>query len=169
MKISLLYFSIFILLFSCNNQSADEQSSTSDSINAGGLINKTDSSEAGRANLNTLNSKVTPHSTLDSLQGAWISSIDDRDHVNIISHQYIETYEGDTAIRRTKIFFADTCLSDILTYEDRNKLDDTRENGKYMVLSDITDSSDNLCYQIDYIDGDHLVLIYHGKTLDFHK
>ena len=171
MKVILVFLCGLIIIFLpyCQNQHIVSQDAAPDSLKTGNQIAGADSIRGRNTKLNTVDNTVTPNTTLDSLQGEWISTIDKRDHVKIISRQYIETYEGDTGISRNKIFFADTCIDDLLSFDQRSKLDSTRESGRFMVLADISDSSSNLCDQIDYVDDKHLVLIYHGKTLDFHK
>ena len=171
MKFLIVLFCGLIIIFLpyCHNQNTVSQDAASDSLKKVNQIAGADSLKERSTNLNTVDNTVTPNTTLDSLQGAWISTIDERDHVKIISRQYIETYEEDTGISRNEIFFADTCLDDILSYDQRSKLDSTRESGRFMVLADIADTSENLCYQIDYVDKKHLVLFYRGKILEFHK
>jgi len=171
MKVVMVLFCglIIIFLLSCHNQNTVTQDAASDSIKSVNQIAGADSIGERSTNLNTVDNTVTPNTTLDSLQGAWISTIDKRDHVKIISRQYIETYEGDTGINRSEIFFADTCIDDILSFDQRSKLDSTRESGRFMVLADFADTSGNLCYQIDHVDKEHLVLFYRGKILEFHK
>jgi hypothetical protein len=170
MKILGLWFCCCItLFFSCQNQSIETQTSDSASIEKLSHTTKTETTIKSVVNVGTVD-RVTPNSTLDSLQGAWISSTDERDHVKIISRNYIETYEGDTTIQSThQIFFADTCIDDILSYDDRRKLNGKRESGRHMVLVDILDSSGSLCFRIDYVNKEQLVLDYGGKTLEFHK
>ena len=112
--------------------------------------------------------KIIPHTTLDSLQGIWISGKDKNDIVTIKGNQYIETYKGEKDTLISKIIFTDTCIDDNPTYDYVSKLDDTKQNGKHFISLDTKDTSSN-CVNIDELDNNYLELSYHGHLLPFDK
>ncbi len=112
--------------------------------------------------------KITPHSTLDSLQGIWISEKDTNVIVTIKSNRYIEIYKGENDTLVSKIIFVDTCIDDNPSYDYVSKLDKTKQSGKYLLLLAAKDTL-SLCYNIDELDSKFLELVYHFRPHDFYK
>ncbi len=103
--------------------------------------------------------------TLDSLQGTWISNTDTKVLLMIQSHSRADIYndgtKSDTSV--AEFYLSDSCETSM------SKLDIRKKSGPCMILTMPNDTSSMLCYQIDYIDDKHLVLLSHGKTLGYNK
>lgn len=167
MRCNLIVGLSLVVLFSCHANNTVNQNSKLDSSIKSVKLN-VDTSK----NLTMKESIGTPHqTTLDSMQGTWISEKDNNDYIIIHSHDYYEINKGDKTYdtSKSRIFFSDTCIGDDLSFLERSKLDSKRENGQYFVLSDMGDSTFNLCYAIGNIDMEGLSFFYHGKMLSFHK
>lgn len=92
--------------------------------------------------------------TLDSLQGQWFSKDDKKDKLKIMNDTVINIYDNeviDTAIG----YINDKCSDNI------HELDKHKKSGKFL----ITYSEDFICYEIESISPDKLVLFYEGNAL----
>jgi hypothetical protein len=165
-RISIIVCFLFSLLFSCHNKKNNQNSKT-DSLLQVNRLSKQDSLFNTNASL-----LIKPSATtLDSLQGMWISGKDHKDNLIIKEHDYLEIYKGSDGNDTTKseIYFVDTCTGDDIMYSDLKKLNSKRENGKCLVLATLSDTSLNLCLEIDYLDSSHFSFFYHGKMSGFHR
>ena len=165
MKNVLFSFCAFLFSFaSCHSKTIDNDALTKDSLGEK-LVSRKDSTNSftqKKTRLNTEPDSIQPHTTLDSLQGVWISAEDKGDHVVIHGHHYYESNAGDTS--KSELYLADTCIS------NRGELTIKRQSGRYLMVYDAGYPTDGFCYFIHSIDDEDLELDYiNGRMLNFHK
>ena len=101
---------------------------------------------------------VTKMTTLDSLQGTWVS-VTDKDNRIVISNDTIYDFN------RGKII--DKSIISLSTIRKKSKIgiDKNRRNGSFFISFSIDDNDDEgMCYWIDYLTATRLVLDYNGKS-----
>lgn len=102
-------------------------------------------------------------STLDSLQGIWISSKDSSYKVIINSNKMYSYYNSqcwDTA----NIFLTNSCIGSALSLYNTSEV-----NGKNLILYSAGSANYNFCYTIGYLSDISLELNFEGKLLPFTK
>ena len=102
-----------------------------------------------------LKAKNPPTTTLDSLQGSWVSIDDSLNKVIISGRLYTEFYaDSDSTREYFRIYFSDT-LVDINLAFNNIQIDTTQVSGKYIITKSISDNS-FWCYTLNgfrYIDN----------------
>ena len=103
------------------------------------------------------------YSTLDSLQGTWLSSKDTSYKIQIIGHIKYEFYANQCT--DTLNFFLDTNCTDtaIANYNM------TKTDGNHLIVYANGYPSYEFCYEIGYLSDNSLELYYDGKHISFSK
>ena len=94
--------------------------------------------------------KVVSHTatTLDSLQGTWVSIDDSLNKVIISGRLYTEFYaDSDSTREYFRIYFSDTLVDINLAFNDI-QIDTTQLSGKYIITKSISDNS-FWCYALN--------------------
>lgn len=86
--------------------------------------------------------------TLDSLQGVWLSDEDDKYEVKIFQNKWIEIYEKQEGEPITFVI-TESCKSEQLT---------TNGFGKFIVK--LSELKPNFCYEIDLLSAEELSIVY---------
>ena len=130
----------------------------------GSFINK-ERALAMHKNNNVVQSINKPFigSTLDSLQGTWISNKDSTYKV-IISSNKMYSYSENQCLDTANIFLASSCIGYALSLYNT-----TEVNGKTLILYSAGSTYYNFCYNIGYLSDISLELIFDGKLLPFTK
>lgn len=121
-------------------------------------------SKADSANADSFKNLALPKakkesSTLDSLQGIWISVTDRNDKVMFRGNKHYAIYESDTAI--STVYLSASCL-----------LNDTvvgASGNTHIILVDDENKDSQLCYQLDYLTKGKLSIVYSGRYLTYDK
>lgn len=100
-------------------------------------------------------------STLDSLQGNWISSKDSMSKLVITGNNMVDYYQG-TQIDASKFF-----LADVDTFPSISSYDTTQLNGKYLITYTPGYAGVDLKYRINYLSDSSLELVYDNKYMPF--
>ena len=106
---------------------------------------------------------VTKMTTLDSLQGTWVS-VTDKDNRIVISNDTIYDFNRGKIIDKSIIYLS--------TIRKKSKIgiDKNRRNGSFFISFSIDDNDDEgMCYWIDYLTATRLVLDYNGKSNGYMK
>ena len=86
--------------------------------------------------------------TLDSLQGKWISTSDSLNQVIISGRQYTEFYaDADSTHENFRIYFSDTLVNADLSFSSI-QIDTTATTGKYLITKYASDDS-FWCYKFN--------------------
>ncbi len=89
-----------------------------------------------------------PTTTLDSLQGSWISIDDSLNKVNVSNRLYTEFYaDEDSAKNYFRIYFSDTLVDVNLSFTDI-RIDTSSVSGKYLITKSIADNT-FWCYEFN--------------------
>ncbi|MBR2649590.1 MAG: hypothetical protein ACRCSM_05400 [Sediminibacterium sp.] len=102
-------------------------------------------------------------STLDSLQGTWVS-IEDVSAKIIITNNLMYSYYENICNDTSKLILADGCIAMEVSNYDKTKV-----NGKYLILYNDEYLEYNSCYRIGYLSNTSLDLYYDGKRLAYNK
>ena len=152
LKHSLIAFIVCFVLFACKENNPNNDGAGSDSFR-----------KVTDIPLDTANQKHG--TTLDSLQGTWINTLDKNAFLTIKFHTHLEIYKDGNSIDTSvaEFYLVDSCETNM------SKLDIRKTNGQCMILTMADNPVSTLCYKIDYIDDKHLVLLFNGKTLGYDK
>ena len=94
--------------------------------------------------------------TLDSLQGTWYLKSDKKGELKIIKDSAFNIY-ADEIVDKAEIFFNNECGEDI------NNLN--KKAGRFLILhSDVF-----MCYQIEKMTANELILFYNSNRLEYIK
>ena len=101
------------------------------------------------------NNKIENHciplipSTLDSLQGNWISTSDSSWNLNITGRIVEDVYTGSSISNEYyRLYFSDTLVDGTNNTFNQIKIDTNAVNGKYIIEMSLTDGSID-CYKIN--------------------
>ena len=97
--------------------------------------------------------------TLDSLQGSWISVLDKRSKIEFINNVWYDYYDGEKSTSSRKIFLVKECVKE-------GKISNSSNNGTILVTQD---DEENSCYVIDFLTNKRLSFVYEGRDLPFVK
>lgn len=94
-------------------------------------------------------------STLDSLQGKWISIDDSLNTIQISGRSYTEWYrDSESPLENYRIFFSDTLVKDCLELDyTQISIDTLASTGKYLIKISYSDST-VWCYQFNGFNSD---------------
>ncbi len=102
-------------------------------------------------------------STLDSLQGTWISNKDISSKI-IINTNQIYFYYDTKCIDTFNVLLADGYFGDAISLYNKSQV-----NGKYLIAYTDGYEDYDLSYRISYLSNISLELVYNGKHLPFTK
>ena len=106
---------------------------------------------------------VTKMTTLDSLQGTWVS-VTDKDNRIVISNDTIYDFNRGKIIDKSIIYLS------TIRKKSKISIDKNRRNGSFFISFSIDDNDDEgMCYWIDYLTATRLVLDYNGKSNGYMK
>lgn len=137
------------LLFCCNVNYIASQKTYCGSLEVGFKNNDT---------TKLLLNAIYLNSTIDSLQGIWISREDKNEKLVFKNSFQYHIYEHDTL--KSRFIIGDSCSS-----FSESKID-LKKNGNYLVVAS---SDDTLCYHIDFLSKEKLNLMYNGRVLLYRK
>ena len=87
-----------------------------------------------------------PNTTLDSLQGSWISIDDSLNRVSVLNRTYVEFYaDKDSARENFRIYFSDTLVDINLSFSNIH-IDTTALSGHYIITKSVLDDT-FWCYE----------------------
>lgn len=96
--------------------------------------------------------------TLDSLQGRWFLEEDKKGELKIVNDTVFNIYENEIVDKATA-YISNKCS------ENTKELNKSNKNGRFL----ITYSDDYMCYEIESMSSNKLVLFYSGNTLIYMK
>ncbi len=106
------------------------------------------------------------NTTLDSLQGTWISSKDSSWRLTISRDTIFDFYDSEPT-DTSKFIISDSCLNFDYTIPEFAL---QNHNGKYLSTYSVNGIKyDGLCYKISFLSLDGLELVYDHKYLGFKK
>jgi hypothetical protein len=97
--------------------------------------------------------------TLDSLQGSWISVLDKKSKIEFIKDVWYDYYDGEKLANSRKIFLVNECIKE-------GKVSNSSDNGTILVVQE---EEENSCYVIDFLSNKRLAFVYEGRDLAFIK
>ena len=153
MKISLLVFSLMWL--SCSESSSIRSNSANNSVDT--LVQKAKIADSITTNLTVPKQELK--STLDSLQGIWLSVINKQESL-VINDTQVSFKYGKTG-EKEKFFLADDCK---YKTELMNKT-----FGSHILTLNPYDDTDVSCYEIEMLTSEKLALVYGAKTLSYSR
>lgn len=138
-KLSLLVLGFLFVFFSCSGNTGNNAQDEVNSLKPAEETNET-----------------VVKTTLDSLQGVWYLKSDNKGILKIAKDSAFNIYENEV-VDKGEVLLGNECSEDIKTMNKRS--------GKYMILhSDVF-----MCYEIELIQANKLVLLYNNNRLEYQK
>jgi hypothetical protein len=97
--------------------------------------------------------------TLDSLQGTWVSVQDSKSKVQFTKDMWHDIYDGKPIDPAHKVFLVNECVAE-------GKVTSSNTSGSVIVLEE---EGRNMCYTIDFLSDTQLSLFYDNHTLSYQK